>query len=300
MTLARLRNGKSEEVAHYLALRGGFRAPTFQASRFVLFSSKDSVGGRPYVMEEAFPPTPCPASATRAPWRWPPLTANPGRFETRPGPRHIGGAGAIDFEETGMTSEGGPIAGNTVGETATTTLGAPDKVLVGEILLPRRRGEQARQERRVRKGFLSTLKRAARHIPFMEDVVASYHSHARSTRRPRAGLARHSSGGPRLFRPVPFDVVPDFIVGLGFTDDARCSSPPSRRSRRTSGPSTTSAPATRCATRATRRHARPEAAPTASAEPPRRSHYRPNRSVLVRKVARGRTRSCARSFAGTR
>lgn len=55
VTLARLRNGKSEEVAHYLALRGGFRAPTFQASRFVLFSSKDSVGGGPYVMEEAFP-----------------------------------------------------------------------------------------------------------------------------------------------------------------------------------------------------------------------------------------------------
>ncbi|WP_182086026.1 RNA 2',3'-cyclic phosphodiesterase [Aureimonas sp. ME7] len=55
VTLARLKNAKAEEVAHYLSTRGDFRAPSFPVTRFVLFSSKDSVGGGPYVMEEAFP-----------------------------------------------------------------------------------------------------------------------------------------------------------------------------------------------------------------------------------------------------
>ena len=55
VTLARLRQPKPEEVARYLAGRGAFRAPPFTATRFVLLSSRDSVGGGPYVMEEAFP-----------------------------------------------------------------------------------------------------------------------------------------------------------------------------------------------------------------------------------------------------
>ncbi len=54
VTLARLRNAKSEDVARYLSGRGGFRTPSFEVSRFGLFSSKDSVGGGPYVLEEAF------------------------------------------------------------------------------------------------------------------------------------------------------------------------------------------------------------------------------------------------------
>ncbi len=55
VTLARLRNPKSEDVARYLAGRGDFRTAPFAAGRFVLFSSRDSVGGGPYVLEEAFP-----------------------------------------------------------------------------------------------------------------------------------------------------------------------------------------------------------------------------------------------------
>ncbi|WP_152046990.1 RNA 2',3'-cyclic phosphodiesterase [Aureimonas psammosilenae] len=54
VTLARLRQPKSEEVARYLSGRGDFRSEPFRASRFVLFSSKDSVGGGPYLVEEAF------------------------------------------------------------------------------------------------------------------------------------------------------------------------------------------------------------------------------------------------------
>lgn len=54
VTLARLRQPKAEDVARYLAGRGGFRTPSFGVSRFVLFSSKDSVGGGPYLVEDAF------------------------------------------------------------------------------------------------------------------------------------------------------------------------------------------------------------------------------------------------------
>lgn len=54
VTLARLRNAKADDVAHYLSMRGGFKTPAFDVSRFGLFSSRDSVGGGPYVLEEAF------------------------------------------------------------------------------------------------------------------------------------------------------------------------------------------------------------------------------------------------------
>jgi 2'-5' RNA ligase len=55
VTLARLRDSSSFEVAEYLSARGVFRAPPFKVSRFVLFSSRASVGGGPYVVEAAYP-----------------------------------------------------------------------------------------------------------------------------------------------------------------------------------------------------------------------------------------------------
>ncbi|MCP1199162.1 RNA 2',3'-cyclic phosphodiesterase [Notoacmeibacter sp. MSK16QG-6] len=54
VTLARLRNPDSREVARWLAGRGGFRTLPFPVSRFVLMSSRDSVGGGPYVVEESW------------------------------------------------------------------------------------------------------------------------------------------------------------------------------------------------------------------------------------------------------
>jgi 2'-5' RNA ligase len=55
VTLARLRDSSSRQVAEYLAARGLFRTSPFRVSRFVLLSSRDSVGGGPYVVEEAYP-----------------------------------------------------------------------------------------------------------------------------------------------------------------------------------------------------------------------------------------------------
>lgn len=57
VTVARLRNSSSRQVADYLSERGMFRSAPFRVGRFVLFSSRDSVGGGPYVIEAAYPLT---------------------------------------------------------------------------------------------------------------------------------------------------------------------------------------------------------------------------------------------------
>ncbi|KAB2886699.1 MAG: RNA 2',3'-cyclic phosphodiesterase [Pseudorhodoplanes sp.] len=57
VTLARLRETSSQQVADYLSARGSFRSLPFRVERFVLFSSRASTGGGPYVVEEAFPLT---------------------------------------------------------------------------------------------------------------------------------------------------------------------------------------------------------------------------------------------------
>lgn len=65
ITLARLRNTKPEEAALYLSQRGLVFVPSFTASRFVLMSSRDSVGGGPYAIEAEYPLTPLPAIMAR-------------------------------------------------------------------------------------------------------------------------------------------------------------------------------------------------------------------------------------------
>jgi len=55
VTLARLRTATCTAVAEYLSARGGFFARQFEATRFVLFSSRASVGGGPYIVEAAYP-----------------------------------------------------------------------------------------------------------------------------------------------------------------------------------------------------------------------------------------------------
>jgi 2'-5' RNA ligase len=57
VTLARLRDASSFAVADYLSARGYFRTAAFRVSQFVLFSSRNSVGGGPYVVEASYPLT---------------------------------------------------------------------------------------------------------------------------------------------------------------------------------------------------------------------------------------------------
>jgi len=54
VTLARLRDASNQDVADYLSVRGYFPTRVFTASRFVLFSSRASTGGGPYVVEDSY------------------------------------------------------------------------------------------------------------------------------------------------------------------------------------------------------------------------------------------------------
>ena len=53
--LERLRESTSRQDADYLTARAHYRSSAFDVSRFVLLSSRASVGGGPYVVEAAYP-----------------------------------------------------------------------------------------------------------------------------------------------------------------------------------------------------------------------------------------------------
>ena len=65
VALARLRGASAGPVAAYLGTRGYFPPLRFTAERFVLMSSRDSVGGGPYVVEAEYPLYARPALAGR-------------------------------------------------------------------------------------------------------------------------------------------------------------------------------------------------------------------------------------------
>ena len=87
---------------------------------------------------------------------------------------------------------------------------------VGEILKPVSADEDRQRERRVRENFWRTAKRAARHIPFMEDVVASYYA---ATVRNTPTRVRGILLAALAYFVMPVDMIPDFLIGFGFTDD---------------------------------------------------------------------------------
>jgi len=71
-------------------------------------------------------------------------------------------------------------------------------------------------EGEVREKFWRTAKKAARHIPFMEDVVAAYYCALDSNTPLRAkGILLAALG----YFILPVDAIPDIVFGLGFTDD---------------------------------------------------------------------------------
>lgn len=55
VTLARLRGSSAEDLARFLGHAAPFEPLKFTIGRFVLFSSRDSVGGGPYVVEQSYP-----------------------------------------------------------------------------------------------------------------------------------------------------------------------------------------------------------------------------------------------------
>lgn len=73
-----------------------------------------------------------------------------------------------------------------------------------------------RNERTVKKGFWSKLKRNLARIPKADEVVAAYYAafDSRTPFRTKAMLL-----AALAYFVMPVDVIPDFILGLGFTDD---------------------------------------------------------------------------------
>jgi uncharacterized membrane protein YkvA (DUF1232 family) len=78
-------------------------------------------------------------------------------------------------------------------------------------------GPEETREARVRAGFWATVKRAARHIPLMPDVVAAYYC-ALDPQTPNK--VRLTLLAALAYFVAPIDVIPDLLPVIGFTDDA--------------------------------------------------------------------------------
>jgi uncharacterized membrane protein YkvA (DUF1232 family) len=91
-----------------------------------------------------------------------------------------------------------------------------DETTVGDVLKPVDGEETRRRERRVRADFWRTARRAARHVPFMDEVAAAYYCaiDPKTPFRVRGTLL-----AALAYFVLPLDVIPDFLVGVGFTDD---------------------------------------------------------------------------------
>lgn len=75
----------------------------------------------------------------------------------------------------------------------------------------------ARNEERVRTGFWPKFGKFAGYIPFAEELVAAYYCAIDSSTPLRVRAILYAALGYFI---MPVDMVPDFILGLGFTDDA--------------------------------------------------------------------------------
>ncbi len=87
-----------------------------------------------------------------------------------------------------------------------------ETVHFGEIIVP----DGPAREKTVRRRFWRTLRRAARQIPFIEDVVAGYYCAIDRTTPVRV---RTTLFGALAYFVLPLDLIPDFIIGTGFADD---------------------------------------------------------------------------------
>ena len=75
----------------------------------------------------------------------------------------------------------------------------------------------ARNERIVRDGFWKKLLKLAGRVPFVDDAAAAYFC---ATDPATPAKVRGILLAALAYFVLPFDAVPDFIAGFGFTDDA--------------------------------------------------------------------------------
>ena len=90
------------------------------------------------------------------------------------------------------------------------------QVEIDEILTPGDARQNRRREANVLRDFFATARRAARHIPFMDEVVAAYYCalDPKTPIRPKGVLL-----AALAYFVLPLDFIPDFLIGFGFSDD---------------------------------------------------------------------------------
>jgi Uncharacterized conserved protein len=74
-----------------------------------------------------------------------------------------------------------------------------------------------RDRKTTERGFWQKLRRHARQLPFADELLAGYYCAVDPATPLRARAVLY---GAIAYFVLPFDIVPDWIVGLGFTDDA--------------------------------------------------------------------------------
>ena len=77
--------------------------------------------------------------------------------------------------------------------------------------------DQSAGRDRVRDGFWHKARQTLGRVPFTEDAVAAFHC-ATDSATPMP--IRATLFGALAYFVLPFDVIPDFLLGLGYTDDA--------------------------------------------------------------------------------
>ncbi len=89
--------------------------------------------------------------------------------------------------------------------------------VTGRAMVPYDPERYERDQARVETGFWDKVRRVAGHVPFVEEAVAAYYcAKDRSTPMPAKAVIM----GALAYFIIPADVIPDFLTGLGFTDDA--------------------------------------------------------------------------------
>ena len=89
--------------------------------------------------------------------------------------------------------------------------------LDGDVLSDDERTSFDQDEARVRRDFWTTARKAAGSIPFIDELVAAYYC---ALDRETPTRVRGTLLGALAYFVLPLDGIPDFILGLGFTDDA--------------------------------------------------------------------------------
>jgi len=91
-----------------------------------------------------------------------------------------------------------------------------ENIKFGEILLPGDEDTRQRREKIVRGKFWPALRKAVRYVPFSRDLVAAFYCalDPQTPTRVRGILL-----AALAYFIMPFDIIPDFMAVVGYTDD---------------------------------------------------------------------------------